>query len=232
MRKTAVTDQADGLRRLMAVSPGRQVAVVGCEHAGVAMVTRNLAAALVQEGKDVLLFDEHSHSQVPGVQGAGRVVLIHAALNGHGALTPLAARSDHILVVLQAQAASIKASYACIKRLHGAHTLERMRVLVDGAADAAEAQRILANLADAGRRYLSLALEPAGWVRADPHLARSQRLNVTVVDAFGSSPAAMDYRQVAEGLLHWPQARTDHRSGAQRSAAVVRPRWACEPALH
>ncbi|WP_372826307.1 hypothetical protein [Polaromonas sp.] len=230
--KAAVNDQAAGLRRLMAVSPGRRVAVVGCEHAGVAMVTRNLAAALVQAGKDVLLFDEHGNVQTPGVQGAGRVVLIHAALDGDGALTPLAAQSDHILVVLQAQAASIKASYACIKRLHSAHALERMRVLVDGAADAADAQRILANLADTGRRYLSLALEPAGWVRADPHLARSQRLNVTVVDAFSSSLAAMDYRQVATGLLQWPQPRTNNQSDAQRTAAAVDPRWACEPVLH
>jgi len=228
----AVNDQANGLRRLMAVSPGRRVAVVGCEHAGVAIVTRNLAAALAQEGKDVLLFDEQSNSQIPGALGAGRVVLIHAKLNESGALSPLVARSDHILVVLQAQAASIKASYACIKRLHTTHALERIRVLVDGAANAAEAQRILANLADAGRRYLSLAVEPAGWVRADPHLARSQRLNVTLVDAFGSSPAAMDYLQVARGLLNWPQPRADNKSGVQRFAAAGSPQRICEPALH
>jgi flagellar biosynthesis protein FlhG len=230
--KAAVNDQADGLRRLMAVSPGRRVAVLGCEHAGVALVTRNLAAALVQEGKDVLLFDEHSNFQLPAVQGAGRMVLIHAALDARGALSPLAARSDHFLVVLQPHAASIKASYACIKRLHSAHSLQRLRVLVDGAADVAEAQRILANLADAGRRYLALALEPAGWVRADPHLDRAQRLNATVVDAFGNSPAAMDYRQVAAGLLQWPQARTDQPGGAQRSAADLVPARACEPVLN
>jgi flagellar biosynthesis protein FlhG len=105
-------------------------------------------------------------------------------------------------------------------------------VLVDGATDAAEAQRVLANLADAGRRYLSLALEPAGWVRADLHLARSQRLNVTVVDAFASSPAAMDYRQLANGLLHWPQVRTESQSGALRASAASVPQLACEPALH
>jgi len=227
-----VIDQADGLRRLMAVSPGKMVAVVGCEHSGVAIVIHNLAAALLQEGKEVLMFDEHNNFQRPEVQVAGQVVLIHAALDGDGAMSPLAARCDYILVVLRAQAASIKATYACIKKLHSAHALERMRVLVDGAADAAEAQRILANLADTGRRYLSLALEPAGWVRADPHLARSQRLNVTVVDAFDNSPAAMDYRQVAKGLLHWPLSRSSNQSGAQNTAAAARPQLAFEPALH
>lgn len=210
MRK-AVTDQADGLRRLMAATPGTRVAVVGCEGPGVASFTRNLAAALVQEGKDVLLIDERDAAPPAGLQGDGRLLLVHAGLDPHGALSPWAARSDHILVVLQAHAASIKASYACIKGLHHAHALQRLRVLVDGAADAAEAQRILCNLADAGLRYLSLVLEPAGWVRADPHLARAQRLNATVVEAFGSSPAALDYRQVASGLLQWPLPRAPER---------------------
>ena len=229
--KAVVNDQADGLRRLMAVRPGRRVAVVGCEHAGVTLFTRNLAAALVQEGKDVLLFDEHSNFRIPELQGAGKMVLIHAALDGQGSLSPLAARSDHLLVVLQPHAASIKASYAYIKRLHTAHSLQRLRVLVDGAADVTEAQRILANLADAGRRYLMLALEPAGWVRADPYLDRARRLNATVVDAFGNSPAAMDYRQVAAGLLRWPQAQIYQQGEARFIAAdAVLPR-ACEPVL-
>ncbi len=206
----------------MAASPGRRVAVVGCEEAGVAGFTRNLAAALVQEGKDVLLLDERSGLSSPGgAHSEGRLVLIHAALDMNGALSPLASRADHILVVLRPHAASIKASYACIKGLQGIHALQRLRVLVDGAADAAEAQRILANLADAGRRYLSLPLEPGGWVRADPHLARSQGLHATVVDAFEGSPAALDYRQVARGLLQWPQ----HRAAGQGCLP-------CEPALH
>ena len=206
MVQQAVTDQADGLRRLMAASPRRRVAVVSCEGRGVAGFTRNLAAALVQEGREVLLLDERNGPVSNAPKSEGRLVLIHAELDADGALSPLAAEADHILVVLQADAASIKASYACIKRLHRAHALRHLRVLVDGVGDAAEAQRILANLAEAGRRYLSLALEPGGWVRADPCLARSQRLNATVVDAFRSSPAAMDYQQVAADLLGWPQA--------------------------
>jgi len=230
--RKAVTDQADGLRRLMAASPGRQVAVIGCEGQGVARFTRNLAAALAQEGKDVLLIDERDGVQPAGVQGEGRLLLVHAELDLHGALSPWAARSDHILVVLQAHAASIKASYACIKGLHHAHALQCLRVLVDGAADAVEAQRILANLAQAGRRYLSLALEPAGWVRADPHLARAQRLNATVVDAFGNSPAAMDYRQIASSLLQWPQPRALERGPSPPPETTTGRQVAFAPALN
>ncbi len=219
------TDQADGLRRLMAGSSGRRVAVVGCTTADVAMFTRNLAAALLQEGREVVLLDEHNDTRARWPAGEGQVVLVHAALGTDGALSPLAAHADHILVVVQAHAASITASYACIRALCGNHALQRLRVLVENAANAADAQRILSNLADAARRYLSLAIDPAGWVRADPHLARSSRLNATVVDAFRNSPAAADYRHVACGLLSWPQGRP----GEPVPAGGVAPR---ESVLH
>lgn len=202
--KKVVTDQADGLRRLMAGNPGRMVAVLGSDPADVECVARNLAAALLQQGQDVLLLDERTGQQATPVQRQGRMVLVHATLDVEGALSPLAVQADHV-VVLRANALSIKASYVCIKKLHHAHALQRLRVLVNGVADAAEAQRILTNLAQTGSRYLALELEPAGWVRADPLLAQAQRLNLAVVEAFKSSPAAVDFRQIAAGLLQWPQ---------------------------
>lgn len=230
--KSVINDQADGLRRLMALSPGRQVTLIGGDYADVAVVIQNLAAALVQEGKDVRVVDEHSHHQMPVAPSAGRMELIHAVINAHGALTQRAVLSDHVVVVLKADAAAIQASYACIKWLNSAYALGCVRVLVNGVADAAGAQRILDNLAHAGRRYLSLALEPAGWVRADPYLARSKRLNVAVVDAFGSSQAAMDYQQVAKNLLQWPKRPVNHSYGAQRSDTAAGPQWTCESALN
>ncbi|MDD5335995.1 MAG: hypothetical protein PHS32_19855 [Rhodoferax sp.] len=208
MRKV-VSDQADGLRHLMANSPGQMLAVVGGGPAvGVTSVTLNLAAALVQQGKDVLLLDEHRAAPAPtAAQRQGRLLLIDARLDAQGALSPLAAQADNVLVVLQPNAPSIKASYACIKGLHYAHALPRVRVLVNFATDAAQAQHILANLAHASGRYLALALESAGWVRADPRLAQARRLNLTVVEAFQTSPAALDFRQIASDLPHWPWRR-------------------------
>jgi flagellar biosynthesis protein FlhG len=203
--KKVVTDQADGLRRLMAGNPARLVAMLGSDPADVESVAQNLSAALLQQGQDVLLLDERKGRQIIPLQRQGKLVLVHAVLDEDGALSALAAQADHVVVVLRANASAIKASYVCIKKLHHAHALQRVRVLVNGATDAAEAQRILANLAQTGSRYLALALEPAGWVRADPLLAEAQRLNVAVVEAFKSSPAAGDFRQIAADLLRWPQ---------------------------
>lgn len=59
-----VSDQADGLRCLMAQHSGRQaarmVALIGSgRQVGVTSVAMNLAVALVQQGQEVLLLDEH-----------------------------------------------------------------------------------------------------------------------------------------------------------------------------
>ena len=61
-----VADQADGLRRLLAHTPTRVVAVAGMGRGGSATeAAMNLGAALVQQGKDVLVLDEH------GADGGG-----------------------------------------------------------------------------------------------------------------------------------------------------------------
>lgn len=205
--KKMVTDQADGLRQLMAANARKRavVAVIECEPgASRSSVTRNLAAALTLQGQEVLLLDEYSGVESMPEQRTERLVLIHAVLDKEGALSPLAAKADHVLVVFQPNPAAIKQAYLCIKRLHYAHALQRMRVLVNGVADAAEAQRILANLATTGSRYLAVALEPAGWVRADLLKVQAERLNLSVVEAFPASPSAADFRQIAAESLRWP----------------------------
>jgi flagellar biosynthesis protein FlhG len=228
-----VTDQADGLRRLMASKAGRQVAVVHCEPvAGVSSLTPNLAAALKQQGQDVLPLTEHGGPQSTPVKRGGLLVLIDAALDSEGALSPSAAQSDHVLVAFQASAASITQAYLCIKRLHYAHALQRMKVLVYGAADAAEAKRLLANLATTASRYLAVALEPAGWVRADPLLAQAQRLGLPVVEAFQASPAARDFRHIASNLLQWPCPSTAERTTSMLCGSPARGEPQPVPEMH
>ena len=220
-----ISDQADGLRRMMTRNPARLIAVVGCSaDVGGTSVVQNLAAALVQQGKQVLLLDEHTGPRsicalwkiapagswadvaasrlsldsaaglaacgvqvlpaMPGAHGGdaevralfqGQVAIIDAALDDNGALSPLAAQADDVLVVLRPQPASITAAYACIKRLHYAHALQQSRILVNNAGNAAEAQRVLANLTAATGRFLALGAIPAGCVAADASLPRAQQ---------------------------------------------------------
>ncbi len=236
-----VSDQADGLRRLLSRTPTRVVAVASMRRGlGATTAAMNLAAALVQQGKEVLLVDEHRPaaesacavwsvdanvgtavrvdcgvvvlSACAGVlpQDAdphrlwpADVVLIDAALDETGGLSPLTRMADELVLVLRPDAASVTATYSGIKRLHYAHALRQLRFLVNGVADPAAARQIMANLVDTGSRYLAVSLQPAGWVRADAHLRDARRLNRTVVDAFPASPAAVDFRRIAADMGQW-----------------------------
>lgn len=249
-----VSDQADGLRRLMARDRGRLVAVVGThEGAGATSAALNLAMALWQQGQDVLVLDEFGGlrsasaccglparatwadvaagrislaagagrawgavpvlaarpdrtpaAPLPRRVAPGRIVLVDAAPDAEGGLSPLAREADNILVVLRPQPEGLKAAYACVKALHHAHGMLQLRVLVTQARDDTDAARAATNLVLTGSRYLALSLQPAGSIPADARLPQAQQLGLGVVQAFPASPAAAGLRRIAADLLHWP----------------------------
>ena len=203
--KQLVFDQADGLRRLMAVNTALRITLVDdAAGTGACSVAQNLAAALREQGRDVLLLNERNGLQpVPQAHG-GQLLLVDAVPGSDGALSPLAASADHILVVCAASSDAITRTYLCIKKLHYAHAHANLRVLVKEAADPGQAQRLLANLVFTGSRYLGMTLEPAGFVRADPFLELARRLNLSVVQTFKASAATRDYLQIASDLVTWP----------------------------
>jgi len=254
-----VTDQAEGLRRLLAKSGSRVVAVTGGPvGVGCTSTIVNLAAALAALGKDVLVIDERLgancvSAMVGGLPGAlslravldgeleleracarhelgfsvlaasrqncagysaaqlgvllagpADVVLIDARLDRQGALTPLAAQAHDVLIVTRVAAAAITEAYACMKRLHFEHAIAQFRVLVNHVSSVADAHTTFDNLAEVAARYLSVSIEDAGCVTADPLMERSLELKRCVVDAFPSAQSARDYRHVASEMLYWP----------------------------
>lgn len=100
-----VTDQAEGLRRLLARSGSRVVAVTGGPiGVGCTSTVVNLAAALAGLGKDVLVIDEclganSVSSMVGGVQGAGS---LRALLQGEIGIEEAAPRHELGFSVLAA----------------------------------------------------------------------------------------------------------------------------------
>jgi flagellar biosynthesis protein FlhG len=254
-----VTDQAEGLRRLLAKSGSRVVAVTGGPMGvGCTSTVVNLAAALATLGKDVLVIDERLgvnsvSAMLGGLHGAGSVrdvvsgqialeqacarhdlgfsvlaasrencagynaaqlsvllagpadvVLIDARLDRQGALSALAAQAHDVLIVTRVAATAITEAYACMKRLHFDHAIAQFRVLVNHVSSLADAQTAFDNLAEVAARYLTVSIEDAGCVAADPLMERSLELGRCVVDAFPSAPSARDFRHVAAEMLYWP----------------------------
>ncbi|HTH62508.1 MAG TPA: MinD/ParA family protein [Paraburkholderia sp.] len=258
-----VTDQAEGLRRLLARDGPQVIAVTGgAGSPGRTTTVVNLAAALTGLGKQVLVIDEcggersasamptgavHAGTHIERVEAVLRdtlplaeaierhppgygvlcvpralgariagdafaklwhhsadVVLIDAQLGDDGALSPLALNAHDVLLVARTDSQGVTATYACIKRLHFAHAIGQFRVVVNHVQNAAEARIVLDNLVGVASRYLAVALECAGYVAADPHMARAVELARPIVDAFPSTLAARDFRSVADEVQHWP----------------------------
>jgi len=230
MEKT-VLDQADGLRRLMAASghaaaasvPARRVAVINSapDGAPACAVTQELMAALILKGQQVLLLNERGGPQSLPPQRDGRLVLLDAVPGPDGALSPLAASADTVLVVFQATAAAITQAYLCIKKLHAAQAPTPLWVLVEEAEDIDQANRMLTNLCAASARYLGIHLRRAGFVRADPLLAQARQLGLPVVQAFSAGPAAQDFCQIAAELLQWPQPCTAAPASVRAGQAAL-----------
>ncbi|PLZ00654.1 flagellar biosynthesis protein FlhG [Burkholderia sp. WAC0059] len=251
-----VTDQAEGLRRLLGRGGPHVIAVAGgSDGLGRTTTVINLAAALTGQGKNVVVVDEWcgvlSVSEVMGgsdslasvargelpvaeavarhapgfgvlaaplagqrwlagapltrlLSGHADIVLVDAQLDVDGALSPLATQAHDLMVVMRVEPQAITDAYACVKRLHFAHAVGQLRVLINCVESQAEAKTVFDNLAGVASRYLNVALEHAGCITADPYMPRAQGLARCIVDAFPSTAAARDYRQLAAALQYWP----------------------------
>lgn len=122
-----VSDQAEGLRRLLARSGARVIAVTGGPGGvGCTTVVVNLAAALAQQGKDVLVIDECLGGKsvcatLGGLRGAGN---FSAVMRGEMTLEAAAARHALGFSVLTAS-----------RNNREGHTAAQFNVLLGGSAD-------------------------------------------------------------------------------------------------
>ncbi|WP_432262593.1 MinD/ParA family ATP-binding protein [Cupriavidus sp. TMH.W2] len=145
---------------------------------------------------------------VPGntlpAAGGFRSVVVDAAIDADGVLSPLAGGAHNVLVVMRQELASITDAYACIKRLHHLYAWRQFHLIVNMAASEATVQAILRNLARTASQYLGVEVLCAGWLPCDPLVARGVQLGRCVVEAFPAAPATTALRRTAGGIGAWP----------------------------
>ncbi len=139
-------DQAEGLRRMLAFSRARTIAVIaGTRGAGATSCVVNLASALARQGSRVLVIDENFNENVPHALGvrtrydlkhviSGACTLEEALVQGPGGFSVLAAAAaarELPLIDARAQARAV----ACFAQLDASADL----VLLDARNDARDA---------------------------------------------------------------------------------------------
>ena len=108
------------------------------------------------------------------------------------------------LLVLRNEPASLTDAYALIKVLSRERNLKTFQVLVNMTRTASEAQALFKRLQRVTDRYLEVAVEYAGEIPDDGDVAKSIRLQRTVLDAYPGCPASRAYQRLAQGVQKWP----------------------------
>jgi flagellar biosynthesis protein FlhG len=128
------------------------------------------------------------------------VIVIDAALDETGRLSPLARVADELVIVMQPLPASITATYAGLKRLQYTHALQQFDFVVNGVASPAQGRLVIANITNAGSRYLAVSLRPLGWIGSHALVGEARSRSRTVCEAHPDSAPALDFRRLAAAL--------------------------------
>jgi len=156
---------------------------------------------------------------VEALQANMNVVIIDAGAND----LPACAAADELMLVTQADAQSVIATYRLVKRLTAVCGRRRANVLMNRVRIPAQADRFFGNLFTTAARFLSVTLELVGRIPHDDCVQRATQLREVVVDAFPGAASSKVLRNCAETILRGPEART--RQGgvfAGRLIAVAR----------
>jgi flagellar biosynthesis protein FlhG len=129
-------------------------------------------------------------------------VLIDAGSGlGAGAAT-LAEAVDEAVVVTTPEPTSVADAHAAISRFHQSG-ISRLRVLVNQAATAAEAELVLEGIVSASRQFKGAVVSPLGpgFVRADQRVQMAVRGRRPFVTAYPAAVASRGVRRIAQAVL-------------------------------
>jgi flagellar biosynthesis protein FlhG len=110
------------------------------------------------------------------IERSARVILIDCGAGLGPVVLDLVASADTVLVVATPEPTAIADAYGLIKTLairEPRPSSGTVRLVVNQAADRAEAARIHARMSAVSERFLGLSIPLSGWVGRDPHVAQA-----------------------------------------------------------
>ena len=155
------------------------------------------------------------------VQGLQRVaedadwMLVDTAAGVHDSVVKLLMAAQQVLLVATPEPASLVDAYAVLKVLHLRDAEKPVRLVVNNAQSAEEAEETIQQLDLATRRFLGRSVEALGAIPHDPWLLQAVREQRCVVDRFPESPSARAFESLARILIE----------GGQWDPASLRTLW-------
>lgn len=149
---------------------------------------------------------ERLAADVSAVSRQFDIVLVDTACRDGGIMDLLCDASHDTIVVSSASAQSVTASYALIKRLHGATGQGRIHALLNRVVREDNARVILDNLINVARHKLQLPVQSLGCVPKDELLRISAGRFRPAIVSDSNSRAASRFRALAKDIALWPDA--------------------------
>ncbi|HJW09431.1 MAG TPA: MinD/ParA family protein [Holophagaceae bacterium] len=141
------------------------------------------------------------------VQGLQRVaedadwLLIDTAAGVHDSVVKLLMAAQQVLLVATPEPASLVDAYAVLKVMHLRDPEKPVRLLINNAQTAEEAQETALQLGLATTRFLGRELRTLGAIPHDQALLQAVREQRSVVEAYPESPSAKAFHALAHTLL-------------------------------
>jgi flagellar biosynthesis protein FlhG len=112
--------------------------------------------------------------------------------------------SQHVVVVICDEPASLTDAYALVKVLSRNHGVSRFRVLANQMRTPGAGAELFNRFERVTARFLDVVLEFAGEIPEDEYLRRSVREQRPVFDAYPASPASRAFKKLAACADTWP----------------------------
>jgi flagellar biosynthesis protein FlhG len=112
--------------------------------------------------------------------------------------------SQHVLLVVCDEPASMTDAYALVKVLSRNHNVTRFRVLANMVRSPGDGEILFEKLQRVTSKFLDVTLDYVGEIPEDPYLRRAIREQRPVVGAFPSSPSTRAFKKLALKADKWP----------------------------
>jgi flagellar biosynthesis protein FlhG len=134
------------------------------------------------------------------------VLIVDTAAGIANSVRQFCQASQHVLLVVRDEPASLTDAYALVKVLSREHRTASFRVLANMAQRPGDGEILFRKLERVTSRFLDVVLDYAGEIPEDPYVRNAIREQRTLMDAYPSSPAGRAFKKLALSTDKWPTA--------------------------